>query len=91
MVEWNKIKAWLKKFVRKVLQTYKSEIKKYVAEQVDAQLINLQRAVSEEVRKKIKNEVIVTALENQIDIYTASGAETVKSLIDEYIDKLSGE
>lgn len=91
MVDWKAFGDWLKSIFKKFVNTYKAEIKKYVAEQVDNQLVNLQKAVSEEVRKKIKNEIIASAIEQQVDIYSTSGAETIKTMINEYIDKLSAK
>lgn len=91
LTAFEKFKNALKAFFKKLLNTYKAEIKKYVAEQVDAQLVNLQSAVSDEVRKHIKNDVIASAIELKVDIYTTAGAETIKAMIAEYIDKLEGK
>jgi len=79
--------AWLRKF----FSTYKAHLKRYIAEQVDAQADCLLKAVSEEIRKQIKDEVIAATLEAQADIYTEKGVEIVNALVEKYIDRLAGE
>lgn len=86
---WKEFKALLKKFVRWALRTYKREIKKFVNEKVDLAVADLKKHISTEVSKKIKNELLLAIIDEKIDIYTSSGANTVKTMVDEYIAKLS--
>ena len=89
MVNWKLLKMKIRKFVRYVLKHYEKEIKRYVNEQIDQKLLEVQKVVSEEVRKRIKNDIIAQAIEQGVDIYSSAGAETVKTMISEQLDKLS--
>jgi len=89
MSDWKKkLKIAFKKFVRWILRKYKKEIKRYVNEWIDIKLIEMQKVVSEEVRKRVRNEVVAKAIEENIDIYSSAGANTVKQIISESLDKL---
>ena len=87
-IDWKKIRAKIKKFVRWFLRRYKKELKTYINEWVDQQLSELNQVISDELRKKIKNEMIADALVNQIDIYTSTGADMIKDTIAEQLSKL---
>ena len=91
MVNWKLLKMKIRKFVRYVLKHYEKEIKRYVNEQIDQKLLEVQKVVSEEVRKRIKNDIIAQAIEQGVDIYSSAGAETVKNIISEQISKLTQE
>lgn len=88
MVNWTLIKAKLKKLVRWILKRYRKELDSYVNEWVDQKLLEVNRVISVEVRKRIKSEIVAQAIEDGLDIYTSSGAETVKTLIAEQLDKI---
>ena len=84
-----KVKVWFKKFIRTLLRRYKREIKKAISDYLDARVQDLSTSISTEVGKKIKNDVLTRLINEQVDIYTSSGNEALKSMIDEYIDKLA--
>jgi len=88
-MDWKAIWLRIKNIVRCFVSRYNAELKKYSNDFIDAKLLELQTAVSDEVRRKIKNEVLAYAIEQQIDIYTSAGADILKEIINEYIDKLS--
>lgn len=95
MVDWKaigkKLKIKFKVFIRWLLRRYKKEILRYVNEWVDQKLLEVNRVISEEARKRIKNEIVTKAIEDNVDIYTSAGAETVKQMISETLNKLEGE
>jgi len=80
----------IRKFLKYVLRTYKKEIMTFVSNEIDKRIAEVQFHVNAEVKKKIHNELVAYILTNQVDIHTSAGAETVKTMLSDFIDKLEG-
>ena len=85
-----KLKAHLIRFIRWLLRTYKREIKRFVNEKIDEALKEVQKHANATVSRKIKNKVVKAIIIEKIDIYTTSGAEVVKGMVDDLVSKLEG-